>query len=546
MMEIDKVHTQVLNKFQALHGQVLVGRDPIKGSQSSPKVKPDRYVSEEHILHDLVRGFYKPGGKKYLLSYLATESDSNYGKQIDWNEKETYSFNSIIMHPPSAEKDVRKKSDIEAARNNMKFGIPIGILYRVKDRHNAILGLGQIVEERINGDFIIVPFKFNKNTNVVKGDDDLVVVKGEFNNVSDLLTHIHTYIKSHGFYYSNEDLNNFYLSLRSKPFVIISGISGTGKTKIVELFANSVGATEENGQFKMIPVRPDWSDSSDLLGYLTLQDEYKKGPLADLVEHAMNYPELPHFALLDEMNLARVEYYFSDVLSVMESRKKVDDGGFTSSPLIDSKLYQKEAFGESPKGPLHLPSNLYIIGTVNMDETTHPFSKKVLDRANTIEFNRIELNHFDFLTGQTEKEPARKISNDNLEANYIHLIDVFNNHQNFVKEISRDIERVNIPLSKINAQVGYRVRDEICFYMVHNREAGLLSQEEAMDFCYMQKILPRINGGQAVREVLIGLKEIWMNQTGDGQVKPYPKSIDKVEEMLGRLDADGFTSFWIA
>lgn len=363
---------------------------------------------------------------------------------------------------------------------------------------------------------------------------------------TDLLVHIHTYIKSHGFYYSKEDLNNFYLSLRSKPFVIISGISGTGKTKIVELFANSVGATEDNGQFKMIPVRPDWSDSSDLLGYLTLQEEYKKGPLADLVEHAMNYPELPHFALLDEMNLARVEYYFSDVLSVMESRKKIADGRFTSSPLIDSKLYQKEAFGESPKGPLHLPNNLYIIGTVNMDETTHPFSKKVLDRANTIEFNRIELNHFDFLTGLTEKEPARKISNENLEASYIHLIDVFNNHQNLIKEISKDIEKVNIPLSKINAQVGYRVRDEICFYMVHNREAGLLSQEEAMDFCYMQKILPRINGGQVVREVLIGLKEIWMNQTGDGQVKPYPMSIDKVEEMLGRLDADGFTSFWIA
>ena len=88
---------------------------------------------------------------------------------------------------------------------------------------------------------------------------------------TELLSHIHTYIKSRGFYYSKEDLYNFHLSLRSKPFVIISGISGTGKTKIVELFANSVGATEDNGQFKMISVRPDWSDSSDLLGYLTLQ-----------------------------------------------------------------------------------------------------------------------------------------------------------------------------------------------------------------------------------------------------------------------------------
>ena len=545
-MEIEKVHTQVLHKFQALHGRVLVGRDPIKGSLSSPKLKPDEYVSEEHILHDLVRGFYKPGGKKYLLSYLATESDSNYGKQIDWNDKETFTFNSIIMHPPNAEKDVRKKSDIEAARNNMKYGIPIGILYRVKDRHNAILGLGQIVEERSNGDFIIVPYKFDENIKVVKEVDDLELAIDKFNNVSDLVSHIHTYITSRGFYYSKKDLNNFYLSLRSKPFVIISGISGTGKTKIVELFANSVGATEDNGQFKMIPVRPEWSDSSDLLGYLTLQEEYKKGPLAELIEHAMNYPDLPHFALLDEMNLARVEYYFSDVLSVMESRKKGDDGRVISSNLVDPNLYQKEGLGESVGGPLRLTNNLYIIGTVNMDETTHPFSKKVLDRANTIEFNQIKLSHFDFLTGVTEKESAKRISNDHLKASYIHLIDVFSKHRSLIEKVSKDIEKINVPLSKINAQVGYRVRDEICFYMVHNTEANLLSENEALYFCYMQKILPRISGGQSVRDVLEGLKALWTEHTEVGQKHPYPRSFAKVEEMSGRLDADGFTSFWIA
>ncbi len=362
---------------------------------------------------------------------------------------------------------------------------------------------------------------------------------------NDLLTHINTYIKSHGFYYSKEDLNNFYLSLRSKPFVIISGISGTGKTKIVELFANSVGATEDNGQFKMIPVRPDWSDSSDLLGYLSLQEEYKKGPLAELIEHAMNYPDLPHFALLDEMNLARVEYYFSDVLSVMESRKKGLDGKVVSSNLVDPILYQKEALGESVGGPLRLTNNLYIIGTVNMDETTHPFSKKVLDRANTIEFNQIELSHFDFLKGVTEKEPAKVISNDNIEASYIHLIDVFTKHQEMVEEISKDIEAINIPLSKINAQVGYRVRDEICFYMVHNKEANLLSENEALDFCYMQKILPRISGGQEVEVVLNSLKALWTEQTVEGQKQTYPRSYAKVEEMKERLK-DGFTSFWIA
>lgn len=397
------------------------------------------------------------------------------------------------------------------------------------------------------------PIKYTSIKKLLNLDEKTIEASGEDSieglvdlTNSDLLTHIHTYINSRGFYYTKEDLYNFYLSLRSKPFVIISGISGTGKTKIVELFANSVGATEDNGRFKMIPVRPDWSDSSDLLGYLTLQEEYKKGPLADLVEHAMNYPDLPHFVLLDEMNLARVEYYFSDILSVMESRKIDMNGRATSSYLIDPNLYQKEAFGESEVGPLRLTNNIYIIGTVNMDETTHPFSKKVLDRANTIEFNRIELNHFDFLSGLGVKEPAKLISNDNLEAKYIQLIDVFGTHRKLIEKVSMDIEEINRHLSKINAQVGYRVRDEICFYMIHNSDAGLLNENEALDFCYMQKILPRISGGQVVGEVLQGLKELWTEQTEESQIHPYPKSFAKVEEMLRRLRDNGFTSFWIA
>jgi len=121
--------------------------------------------------------------------------------------------------------------------------------------------------------------------------------------------HIHSYLTSRGFLYSKENIANLYLSLRSKPFVIISGISGTGKTKIVQLFAESVGATEDNGQFKLISVRPDWSDSSDLLGYKNLHDQFVEGQLTEIVKRAHANPGLPHFVVLDEMNLARVEYY---------------------------------------------------------------------------------------------------------------------------------------------------------------------------------------------------------------------------------------------
>lgn len=232
---------------------------------------------------------------------------------------------------------------------------------------------------------------------------------------NEVLEHIYKFIESKGLFYSYENIVNLYLSLRTKPFVIISGISGTGKTKIVQLFAEALGATESNGQFQLIPVRPDWSDSSELLGYEDIKGEFVKKPFLKMVEHAIEYPELPHFVLLDEMNLARVEYYFSDVLSVMESRKKDKDGNYTSSPLIQ---YKDENEAERT---LIFPGNLYVIGTVNMDETTHTFSKKVLDRANTIEFNDVDLMNFGAFEKNDHPLDPIWVSNKVLEAKYIFL-----------------------------------------------------------------------------------------------------------------------------
>lgn len=116
---LDEVHKGILMKFQALKGELFIGKEKIKGSDFNSKLKPDKFVPEPHILHDLIRGFYKPAGKPYVLSYQATEAEKNYGKQIIWEEP-GISFKRIEMHPPSGEKDNRKKSDIEAARYNLK------------------------------------------------------------------------------------------------------------------------------------------------------------------------------------------------------------------------------------------------------------------------------------------------------------------------------------------------------------------------------------------------------------------------------------------
>ncbi|GMR64712.1 MrcB family domain-containing protein [Bacillus sp. MN7755] len=355
-----------------------------------------------------------------------------------------------------------------------------------------------------------------------------------------IIDHVSSYIQSKGFFYEKKDLINFFLSLKTKPFVILSGISGTGKTKIVQWFAESLGATEENGQFTLIPVRPDWSDSSDLLGYVNLQGEFQERPLIKVLENADANPNRPYFVVLDEMNLARVEYYFSDFLSVIESRKW-KDGKIVTSPVLPESITNKH---------ITIPSNVYIIGTVNMDETTHPLSKKVLDRANTIEFNTVNLDYFNFLMDVEEKE-AEIASNRSLETEYLHLKECFKENEDLVRNISNILIAINKILESVGAQVGYRIRDEICFYMAYNEQGKLLSFDEALDYQIYQKILPRLAGSDGrTEEVLKQLYVLCANEeydsgNNDASYAKYPRSANKLSHMLRRFEYDGFTSFWI-
>ncbi|TBX55248.1 DUF3578 domain-containing protein [Bacillus cereus] len=355
-----------------------------------------------------------------------------------------------------------------------------------------------------------------------------------------IIDHVSSYIQSKGFYYEKKDIMNFFLSLKTKPFVILSGISGTGKTKIVQWFAESLGATEENGQFTLIPVRPDWSDSSDLLGYVNLKGEFQERPLIKVLENADANPNRPYFVVLDEMNLARVEYYFSDFLSVIESRKW-KEGKIVTSPVLPESITNKH---------ITIPSNVYIIGTVNMDETTHPLSKKVLDRANTIEFNTVNLDYFNFLMDMEEKE-AEIASNRSLETEYLHLKECFKENEDLVRNISTILIEINKILESVGAQVGYRIRDEICFYMAYNEQGKLLSFDEALDYQIYQKILPRLAGSDGrTEEVLKQLYVLCANEeydsgNNDDSYAKYPRSANKLSHMLRRFEYDGFTSFWI-
>lgn len=174
----ERVHQGILHKFEALQGQTLIGKLPIKGINKEQRVPADQFVEEDHILHDLIRGFYKPAGMPFLISYQATESDENYGQQIIWKNNSNYEFETIEMRPPSSPKDSRKESDIAAARYNLHHQIPIGILHKIDKGVNVILGLGMIVDENSNGIFIVKPYFLADNDSIIAN-----TINNNLNNV---------------------------------------------------------------------------------------------------------------------------------------------------------------------------------------------------------------------------------------------------------------------------------------------------------------------------------------------------------------------------
>lgn len=362
-------------------------------------------------------------------------------------------------------------------------------------------------------------------------------------STKEVIKQIKEYVAAKGFTYKDGLIENFFLSLKSKPFVILAGISGTGKTRLVRLFAEAIDA-----EYKLVSVRPDWSDGSDLFGHFDLNGNFIDGPVCECFKIAYEKPDKSIFLCLDEMNLARVEYYLSDFLSVIESREKSTDGKIITTPIAQ---YENG-----------IPDNLYIVGTVNMDETTFPFSKKVLDRANTIEFSYVDLlPDFDIVTANPEKI---QLPNSFLRTSYLTLGTDCSGEQEYVMEICTELQAINEILVKADAHVGYRVRDEIVFYMLNNKaEGNLLTHNEAFDNEIMQKILPRIQGSSAsVRDMLCSLFRLCASdhnqKTGDTDSEKmrkilsdgsiscrYRKSAEKVELMVRRFEEDGFTSYWL-
>lgn len=349
-------------------------------------------------------------------------------------------------------------------------------------------------------------------------------------------------ITARGFSYPRAEFSAFCVSLKSKPFVLLTGISGTGKTRLVELLARQFGVSEYT-----IAVRPDWSDSTDLLGYRDLQGNFRPGPLLEILREANAHPDKPYFICLDEMNLARVEHYFAEFLSVIEKRDRLE-GKIVTPPVLGG-LVRDSSWSE-----VYISDNVFIIGTVNMDETTHPFSRKVLDRANVFEFNHVDLTYrvypqkeFDGVLDWTPLRPA-----------YCRLAEFYNQDPPFFNQVIAVLQELNAILEPGYFHIGYRVRDEVCLFLWHAREAGLVD-DLSLDLQIQSKILPRVQGSSSTtRQVLVKLWN-WVTGLAVAEDDPdllgrtaeppedvrYPKTARKISVMLRRLEEDGYTSYWV-
>ena len=416
-------------------------------------------------------------------------------------------------------------------------------------KENDLFCISGILEPYIHKKEFIQEFKdaiqslenryFKRETHILKESDNKYYKEII---TTDIIKKVEKYIKNQGYNYTYNQLSNLYLSLKTKPFTILAGISGTGKSKIIRLLADAIQA-----DYTLISVRPDWNDATDLIGYKNLDDKFIKGQLTKTILKAQQNKNKPHLICLDEMNLARVEYYLSDYLSIIESRKKV------GQDIITDNIVEYQENNETIK--LHIPDNLYLIGTVNMDDTTFQFSRKVLDRANTIEFSDVDLDNL-FFENNEEKVESLNVSNDFLKTTYLKTMDIELEYREYAKEVNKKIIEINEILKKSQKQFAYRVRDEILFYLVENKKANLLHEDTVFDYQIMQKILPAISGSEeSVYQVLIDLLnfvcetntidsiEEATNYLKETKVR-YENSANKIIYMLKGYQNDGYVSYW--
>lgn len=374
------------------------------------------------------------------------------------------------------------------------------------------------------------------------------------------------YLKENGYYFNPQLVENFLLSLKIKPFIILTGNAGTGKTKLAQLFAQFISRLDST-QYEIIPVGANWTENRHIVGYYNvISGKYQKTAALDLILRARN-SDKPFFIILDEMNLSHVERYFSDFLSAMESGEPMPLFTKEMKHILDDDT-KKEGIDVPDK--LQIPSNLFIIGTVNVDETTYMFSPKVLDRANTMEF--ITQSAKDFMFNLFDSEIPNKdnsylqnpLSDNNIRNYSINqlkneLINIQTENGTLWEVLADEMDTLSDILKEAGFDFGFRTITEIIRFMYvswiyEGKNNPWNNWQRYFDAQIIQKMLPKVHGSHRELDPILRKlfmhcykgdyeNETWYNAVIDEDQSPYPTSARKLQMMGKILQEKRYVSF---
>lgn len=540
---------------------------------------PDKYINiftDEHLDHFLdsfnVDGEGKSVEEKRML---LAQVRADYEEMKDWSLQV---FSKFLYEGYPKKKEDSNDSDIDPRLKRYQ-----NFIIKCTRNKNSVRNYSDF--KRINE--CLQDLYSNENLTILDIDtpEEFVEIKTQLENYdkfkrydidgrrqySNALTHYLYYLQAKELFSELEDemtieislpstqdkYTNYLRALRTKPFMLLAGISGTGKSRLVrELAFKSCPNIDDlqadkttPGNYLMIEVKPNWHDSTEILGYYSnISKKYQFTKFIHFLIKAKKYPKVPFFVCLDEMNLAPVEQYFAEFLSVIETRKKNDNAIVTGTLVEAQRMRELEGWTEDD---LTLPDNVFIIGTVNMDDTTHQFSRKVIDRAMTIEMNgdklanmfghSCDLCYLDEGVWPLENFKAVHVCADEV------LKELKLDQADTLKQgLVNKLDAINICLKNTPFQVSYRVLNEMCVY------AGVLLSEgltidaaiaQAVDQITLMKILPRIEGDEDMFVVDKQNKNRLEMLMEEFKSIDNSKSYKKLEEMNKRLES-GFTRFW--
>lgn len=334
-------------------------------------------------------------------------------------------------------------------------------------------------------------------------------------------------------------------SLIAKPFVILTGNSGTGKTRIAKQISQYLEKDVDGKRnWLIVPVGADWTDNTKMLGfYNPLEERYVSTPTLDFILQASENVSIPHFLILDEMNLSHVERYFSDFLSAMESDEEI--------PLYKKPVQvgNTEDSEEVIPEKIRLPKNLFVTGTVNIDETTYMFSPKVLDRSNVVEFKPEKDDVLKLMTGATDVNKVEAADFGVAEGFTVLASEirkgVCNVDADELDKVKLFLDGIYDELQESGFEFAYRTVKEIRQYFAaaYELQKDEFNLTRTMDEQIVQKILPKIYGDRKqIGELLDTLEEKCKNGIEDSS-EEMTLSLKKIEQMKKRLDKYQYASF---